>query len=146
MLTSDVEVSSFYWVENFMKKSLKNLIAGSFLTASIASQANVQQCDLAKGEKVYSKCSACHSLAPNKNLMGPSLYGVFDRKAGALKGFKFSQAMANSNIKWTASDLDEFLLKPVNKVPGTTMPFSGLRNPKSRAAVLCYIQNKTNSE
>ena len=113
---------------------------------TVSSQVVASQCDLVKGEKIYTKCAACHSLAPDKSLMGPSLHGVFDRKAGALKGFKFSQAMANSNIQWTESDLDEFLLKPAQKVPGTTMPFSGLRNPKSRAAVLCYIKNKTNAE
>ena len=40
--------------------------------------------DAAKGEQVFRKCRACHSLETGKNTVGPSLAGVFGRKAGAL--------------------------------------------------------------
>ena len=95
-------------------------------------------------EKIFTKCSACHSLSPNKNLMGPSLHGLMNRKAGELESFKYSEAMQNSDIQWSTTQLDEFLLNPKKKIPGTSMPFSGLRNAKARAAVVCFIEQKTN--
>ena len=41
--------------------------------------------DLAHGEKVFKKCSACHMIAADgKNKIGPNLWGVIGRKAGAI--------------------------------------------------------------
>ena len=42
--------------------------------------------DLAHGEKVFKKCSACHMIAADgKNKIGPNLWGVIGRKAGCDK-------------------------------------------------------------
>ena len=39
--------------------------------------------DLATGEKVFKKCSACHSIVKGgKNNIGPALYNVVGRKVG----------------------------------------------------------------
>ena len=41
--------------------------------------------DLAHGEKVFKKCSACHMIASDgKNMIGPNLWSVFGRKAGSV--------------------------------------------------------------
>ncbi|MDP6388874.1 MAG: c-type cytochrome, partial [Alphaproteobacteria bacterium] len=56
--------------------------------------------DAKKGKKIYNKCKACHSLKKGKKKVGPTLHGVFGRKAGTLKGFKFSKAMKKSGIVW----------------------------------------------
>ena len=39
--------------------------------------------DAAAGRLVYRKCQACHSLAPGKNGLGPSLAGIVGQKAAA---------------------------------------------------------------
>lgn len=125
--------------------NLPFLISG-ILSLTLTTQIQANECDLVKGEKIYTKCVACHSLSPNQNLMGPSLHGVMERKVGGLESFKYSQAMSASDIQWSKAQMDEFLENPQKKFPGTTMPFSGLRNTKARAAVVCFIENKTNSE
>ena len=82
--------------------------------------------DAAKGKKVYRKCSACHSVKPGKNRIGPSLFGIAGRKAGTSKGFRFSKAMKKSNLTWDDATLDRYLKKPRKVVKGTRMAFGGL--------------------
>ena len=36
------------------------------------------------GRQVYRKCQACHSFEPGKNTLGPSLAGIFGKKAGEI--------------------------------------------------------------
>jgi len=44
------------------------------------------QADLAHGEKIFKKCSACHSIqAGGGNKIGPALYNVVGRKVAAVK-------------------------------------------------------------
>lgn len=95
----------------------------------------------ADGKKVFKKCKACHSLEAGKNKVGPSLAGVVDRAAGAVEGFKYSEAMMNSGIIWTAENISAYLEKPKKFIPGNKMAFAGLRKPADRDAVIAFIQN-----
>ncbi|MBU3071704.1 c-type cytochrome [Aestuariicella sp. G3-2] len=126
-----------------MKKMKFNILIFTLLNIGVISQSYAQECDLKKGEKIYTKCAACHSLEPKTNLMGPSLHGVINRESGSLEDFIYSEAMSSSKLIWSKQQLNEFLLNPMQKIPGTTMPFAGLRNEKSRAAVVCYIEHKS---
>src|SRR4051794_9178064 len=64
------------------------------LVLPIVSPASAQQADPTRGQRQYQNCNACHSLEPNKNLSGPSLSGVFGRKAGSLPSFtRYSDAL-----------------------------------------------------
>ena len=67
--------------------------------------------DPAKGEKVFAKCKACHSLEAGVNKVGPSLNGVIGRQAAASESFKYSDAMKNAQVSWTPETLDAFLAK-----------------------------------
>ena len=50
--------------------------------------------DLAHGEKVFKKCSACHMIAAGgKNMIGPNLWNVIGRTAGSVSDYKYSKAM-----------------------------------------------------
>ena len=50
--------------------------------------------DLAHGEKVFKKCTACHQIAAGgKNMIGPNLWGVIGRQAVGVSDNKYSQAM-----------------------------------------------------
>lgn len=95
--------------------------------------------DAAKGEKVFKKCKACHKLEEGKRAVGPSLYGVIGREAGALEGFKYSKAMMESGLTWDVETMAEFLAKPKALVKGTKMAFPGLRKEKQIADVIAYI-------
>ena len=96
--------------------------------------------DAAKGKKVYRKCSACHSVKPGKNRIGPSLFGIAGRKAGTSKGFRFSKAMKKSNLTWDDATLDRYLKKPRKVVKGTRMAFGGLKKKKDRDNVIAYLK------
>lgn len=85
-------------------------------------------------------CSACHKTdkgAPST--IGPNLFGIGNTKAGSVPGFAFSPAMQKSNIKWTKANLTAFIQDPQKVVPGTRMPFGGLKNPESAAQIADYI-------
>ena len=52
--------------------------------------------DAARGEKRFEDCAACHSVERGVNNVGPTLAGVFGRKAGELNDFRYSAAMKRS--------------------------------------------------
>jgi cytochrome c551/c552 len=64
-------------------------------------QAVAQPGDASRGERMYRACVACHSLEPNRNMTGPSLAEVWNRKAGALARFaRYSPALKSAGIIW----------------------------------------------
>ena len=81
--------------------------------------------DATTGEKLYKgflRCNNCHSLETGVTKVGPSLYGLFGRKAGTLEGFdRYSEAMINSGVTWDEASLDQFLKDPQKFIPGNTM-------------------------
>jgi cytochrome c len=98
------------------------------------------ECDVEAGKKQFNKCVACHSVEPGVQLMGPSMHGLMGREAGSMEGFPFSEAMASADFTWTEETLDAFLEKPMQYVPGTVMPFGGIRKAEQRQALICYIK------
>ncbi len=73
--------------------------------------------DVARGEQRFVECAACHSVEQGVNNVGPTLSGIFGRKAGALSDFRYSAAMKRSGITWTAQTMDEFIADPQHVVP-----------------------------
>ena len=96
------------------------------------------------GRKQFNKCAACHSLEKGAHLAGPSLYGLFGRQAGSIDGFIFSLAMEQAGIVWTPESLSTFLENPMQKVPGTSMAFGGIRKAEQRSALIDYLQRIAN--
>jgi len=55
--------------------------------------------DPARGAQVYRACAACHSLQPDRNMTGPSLAGLWHRKAGSVGSFRrYSPALKGADI------------------------------------------------
>ncbi len=70
--------------------------------------------DAAHGYIVFQTCAACHSEKPDA--IGPSLRGVYGRKAGSLPDFRYSNAMLHANIVWDDANLRAYLADPQAKV------------------------------
>jgi len=98
--------------------------------------------DARKGKKVFRKCKACHSLKEGRNGSGPTLYGIIGAEAGAVDGFKYSTAMAESGLVWDAETLGTFLKKPKEALPGTKMQFTGLRKDADIENLLAYLADQ----
>ena len=102
--------------------------------------------DLSTGEKVFKKCSACHSINKGgKNNIGPALYNVVGRQVGIINDYKYSKALSGYGKQWTFEELNGYLIKPAKWIKGTKMSFAGLRKEKDRASVILYLnQNSDN--
>jgi cytochrome c len=114
----------------------------SALLLAVASLACAQApCDATMGAEVYvTKCGACHTVLSGQNgAVGPSLYGIVGRRPASVAAFSYSPSMTDRRELWTPATLDWFLVDPPNRVPGTYMAFSGLKNDPARAAVICYL-------
>ena len=102
--------------------------------------------DLAHGEKVFKKCTACHQIAANgKNMIGPNLWGVIGRTAGSVSDYKYSKAMVAYGKEWSFEEMNSYLIKPQAYVKGTKMAFAGLRKEKDRASVILFMNSKSNT-
>ena len=100
--------------------------------------------DLATGEKVFKKCSACHSIAKGgKNNIGPALYNVVGRQVGAIEDYKYSKALSAYGKEWTFEELNGYLIRPAKWIKGTKMAFAGLRKEKDRASVILYLNENS---
>jgi cytochrome c len=94
--------------------------------------------DAAHGKVVFQTCAACHTNKPDA--IGPSLRGVYGRKAGSLEDFRYSNAMLRANIVWNEADLRAYIKDPQAKIPGNRMPFGGLDDPKDVDDVIAYLK------
>ena len=102
--------------------------------------------DLSTGEKVFKKCSACHSIARGgKNNIGPALYNVVGRKVGALTDYKYSKALSGYGKDWSFEELNGYLIRPAKWIKGTKMAFAGLRKEKDRASVILYLNKNSDN-
>jgi len=123
---------------NFRQATCIAFAAASGFSATIA---RADGGDSSRGAQLFRICAACHSLAPGRNLTGPSLAGVFGRKAGTLESFlRYSPALKRSHIIWDEGTLDAWLRDPQSLVPGNYMSFRGLADAKSRADLIVYLR------
>ncbi|HUP98640.1 MAG TPA: c-type cytochrome [Usitatibacter sp.] len=99
--------------------------------------------DAARGEEIYSRCAACHSLAQDR--AGPRHCGVLGRKAGSVRGFEYSPAMKRSGITWDARSLDRFLADPMRAIPGTSMGYDGVKDARERADLIAFLARASRS-
>jgi len=100
--------------------------------------------DTAKGEKLYRQCQGCHAIGPDAaNGFGPHLNGIFNRPAGGVSSYSYSQSFNNAlsqGLRWTDSTLDEFLAAPLNFIRGTRMAFPGISSAEDRQELIAYLK------
>ncbi len=113
------------------------------LGCAVALTSGAMAQDAAKGKKVFNKCKACHSLQAGKKKIGPDLAKLFGRKAGTVKGFRYSKGMKKSGITWDDKSLDAYLTKPRKFVKGTKMSFPGLKKKADRDNLIAFLKEAT---
>jgi cytochrome c len=105
--------------------------------------------DAAKGERTVRKCMVCHTIEKGETArVGPNLWGVVGRPMAKAAGFSYSDQMVKQSQKtatWVPEELDTFLTKPQNYVPGTRMTFPGLPDQQERADLIAYLNGKSDS-
>jgi cytochrome c len=87
----------------------------------------------------YAACAACHS-EDGKNGLGPTLKGVYGRKAGSAAGFRYSPAMKKATTVWDDKSLDNFLADTQKAIPGNVMPYPGVPDAAQRAEIIGYLK------
>jgi cytochrome c len=122
-----------------MKSSFIKVAGFTAALAAFGSPAMAEG-DAAAGEKVFKKCKACHTLVEGKKKVGPSLFGVIGRAAGAVEGYKYSKALLAAGLTWDDETLAKYLTKPKALVPKTKMSFAGLKKEGDIANVIAYIK------
>ncbi len=111
---------------------------GAVAMAALTTAAMAQ--DAAAGEKVFTKCRACHQIGPTaKNSVGPNLNGVIGRHSGSVEGYNYSEANKNSGLTWDEATFKEYITNPRAKVPGTKMVFPGIPAEKDRNDLYAYL-------
>jgi cytochrome c len=111
-----------------------------FLATGLLLPAAAMGADPAAGKAVFtSQCGVCHSVVPDKNGVGPSLFGLVGRKSGSVLGFHYSAANHAANIVWDEQTLDPYLKSPMTTIPGTTMGYAGVKDDQKRADLIAYL-------
>lgn len=123
-------------------RSSRSPILLAFLMLSVAvGRAAAAPQEVQAGRAVFqTNCAVCHTVQPNRTLIGPSLFGVVNRPAGQEPGFHYSEANRHSGLTWNPATLDRYLTAPGQVVPGTFMTFPGLKDPAQRAEVIAFLE------
>ena len=88
------------------------------------------------------KCSVCHTISPDGgNRAGPTLFGVFGRRAGTVPGYAYSPALLNSDIVWNEETIGQlFDHGPQHVTPGSKMPLQQIEDAEKRNALIAYLK------
>ena len=124
-----------------MTAVMRSVVALSALALAAAVRADDGA--VVRGEARFADCAACHRLEPGVNNVGPSLHGIFSRKAGEIADFRYSPAMKRSGIVWTPETLEKFIGDPQAMVPGNRMPYAGMSIPGDRADLIAFLMKAT---
>lgn len=118
------------------------LISASIIALS-SFDARAEEGDATAGATVFKKCAICHIVDTDKNKVGPSLNGLFSRKAGTHPDFAYSvgmKAAGDSGLVWDETTLRDYLHNPKVKVKGTKMAFVGLKDDQDITNLIAYLK------
>ena len=131
---------------------MKTLLTAAALVA-LAAPAFAEG-DVAKGEKAFKRCKACHTIANGDDVIfkggktGPNLYGVVGRVAGTAEGFKYGKGLVEASEAeqvWTEEELAAYMtdakawLSDKGYAPKTKMTFKLKKGGEDVAAYLASV-------
>ena len=106
--------------------------------------------EMSNGERQFvRKCSICHTLAKPQTTSelrraGPTLYGLFGRRAGTVAGYRYSDALDGSSLVWEAETIDKlFEQGPDHYTPGSKMPMQRIAKLEDRQDLIAYLRANT---
>lgn len=103
--------------------------------------------NMPNGERQFMrKCSICHTLTQGASRKaGPSLHGVFGRRAGTMPDYLYSDTLTGSDIIWGEDTIDQlFDLGPDHFIPGSKMPMQRITDPQDRRDLTDFLKTATN--
>ena len=121
------------------------LFAVTFLAINLISGDALADGDVVKGEQVFKKCMACHTVAATTNKVGPHLVGVVGRKVATVEGYSYSDGMkefASTGAVWDEATLGTYLENPKALVSKTKMAFAGIKKEDERANLIAFLKSK----
>ncbi len=117
-------------------------LASAWMLSPAAAQMAVPDAAAPDGAKLFkNQCATCHTVhASDPKRQGPTLEGVFGRKAGSVTDFHYSAGFAKADWTWDDAHLDAWLTNPQAVIPGAIMPY---RQGKAevRAAIIGYLKD-----
>lgn len=117
--------------------ALSGTMALLLLTAAAVARADG---DAGRGGEQYRACVGCHSLERGSHLTGPSLAGIWGRRAGQADGYiRYSQGLSSADFTWDAETLNGWLADPQGMIPGTYMVFRGVADDQARADLVAFL-------
>ena len=115
-------------------------VAGAVATAALAQPPAPAPAPAATPPGDFAVCGACHESKPNAGpSLGPNLFNIGGRKAGADADYDYSPAMKGAGITWTADTLQAFILDPAKTVPGNKMDYPGASDAAAAKAIADYL-------
>jgi len=116
--------------------------SGKVVLAAAQPAASAQTADLAdEGRKRFTACAVCHTVKEGDPArIGPNLFGIVGKPAGAADGFAYSKAMSEAGIVWTEDNLNAFLENPQGFMRGNRMGYAGEKNAEYRTAMIAYLK------
>ena len=111
-----------------MPRKILLAAAATMLTAPMAfAEAHSASGDAEAGEAAFRQCIACHvvvndegeTLAGRNARVGPNLYGVVGRPAGAVEDFRYSpglQQLADDEVVWTEEPFVAYVQDPTGYI------------------------------
>ncbi len=102
----------------------------------------LEKANAANGEAIAKKvCAQCHIFAKGAGALptGPDLWAVIGRARGSTE-FAYSKAMKEKGGAWDEEEINKFLVKPRDYLPGTKMSFAGLKKDEDRADLIAYLR------
>ena len=93
--------------------------------------------DVVRGAALYqARCTACHAV--DSHGTGPAHRGVLGRRVGSAPGYKYSDELARSRLRWTPQTLNAWLEDPEELVAGQRMGFQ-VESAQERADLIAYL-------
>ena len=126
---------------------MRNQLFGVLVTAAALAMTpgTASAGDAEAGKSVFNKrCKACHTIEDGKHRTGPSLFGIYGKKAGSTD-FKRYKGLVGVDFTWDTATLDEYIKDPKAFVTThtnnkrTAMTFK-LKKEQDRADVIEYLK------
>jgi len=90
-------------------------------------------------------CRQCHTTEKDDNRLGPSLYGIFGKKAGTTTNFAYSDSLKSSGVTWDEATLDKWITNPDSVIPNNGMrPYPGITDANIRRTIVSFLKNQKN--